>query len=130
MIPSVTIINGDSLEVLKQTERNSVELIVTSPPYGNLRTYCDGYENGIYHELTVTVDQKWHPSLFEAVNIWSLTAKLLGAETPQGVANMAGDGPPNFNGRPGCSTYTDNLTGLIYYWDSSQWLPFTYDVPF
>lgn len=91
---------------------------------------CEGYQNGIYHELTVTVDQKWHPSLFEAVNIWSLTAKLLGAETPQGVANLAGDGPPTFAGNRGCSVYTDLKTGLIYYWDSSAWLPVTNDVPF
>ena len=72
----------------------------------------------------------WHPSLFEAVNIWSLTAKLLGAETPQGVANMAGDGPPNFNGYSGCSLYVDNVTGCVYYWDGGQWEQAANHMPF
>lgn len=37
-----TLINGDSGEVLKTLESDSVDLTVTSPPYDNLRTYL-GY---------------------------------------------------------------------------------------
>ena len=33
------LITGDCLEVLKKRRRNSVDLIVTSPPYSNLRRY-------------------------------------------------------------------------------------------
>ena len=72
----------------------------------------------------------WHPSLFEAVNIWSLTAKLLGSEAPQGVANMAGDGPPTFTGYPGCAVYTDLKTGIVWHWDDSAWINVSSDVPF
>ena len=38
-----TIINGNSLEVLKSLPDNSIDCCVTSPPYFNLRDYgCDG----------------------------------------------------------------------------------------
>ena len=38
-----TIINGNSLEVLKSLPDNSIDCCVTSPPYYNLRDYgCDG----------------------------------------------------------------------------------------
>ena len=38
-----TIINGNSLEVLKSLPDNSIDCCVTSPPYYNLRNYdCDG----------------------------------------------------------------------------------------
>lgn len=33
------IINGDSAEVLKELKPESVDLIVTSPPYDSLRSY-------------------------------------------------------------------------------------------
>ena len=91
----------------------------------NVKIFCQHCES-----LSSVTEIQWHPSLFEAVNIWSLTAKLLGAETPQGVANMAGDGPPYFQGHTGFSTYTDNLTGLIYYWDNNEWINVSSDVPF
>lgn len=41
-LPINQIIHGDSLEVLKTFPDNSVDLVVTSPPYDNLRTY-NGY---------------------------------------------------------------------------------------
>lgn len=47
------IICGDSLEVLRNMEDNSVDLTVTSPPYDNLRTY-KGFDwdfEGIAKEL-------------------------------------------------------------------------------
>ena len=33
------IINGDSLEVLKQIPSNSINMVITSPPYWNMRDY-------------------------------------------------------------------------------------------
>ena len=33
------IINGNCVEVMKQLPDNSIDLVVTSPPYDNLRTY-------------------------------------------------------------------------------------------
>ncbi|GAI87369.1 unnamed protein product, partial [marine sediment metagenome] len=47
------IICGDCLEVMKKIEDNSIDLIVTSPPYDNLRKY-KGYNfdfKGIANEL-------------------------------------------------------------------------------
>jgi site-specific DNA-methyltransferase (adenine-specific) len=47
------ILQGDSLEVLKTLESESVDLVVTSPPYDNLRDY-KGYSfnfDGIAREL-------------------------------------------------------------------------------
>jgi len=91
----------------------------------NVKIFCQHCES-----LSSVTEIQWHPSLFEAVNIWSLTAKLLGAETPQGVANMAGDGPPDFRGYKGCRVYVDNQTGIIYHWDDGAWIDVTTDVPF
>ena len=33
------IINGNCVDVMKQLPDNSIDLVVTSPPYDNLRTY-------------------------------------------------------------------------------------------
>jgi site-specific DNA-methyltransferase (adenine-specific) len=35
------IYNGDSLDLLKKTPDNSVDLVITSPPYADLKTYVD-----------------------------------------------------------------------------------------
>lgn len=35
----ITIYNGDCLEVMKQFENNYVDMVLTSPPYDNLRKY-------------------------------------------------------------------------------------------
>jgi len=35
------IYNGDALDLLKQLESNSVDLVITSPPYSTLKTYID-----------------------------------------------------------------------------------------
>ena len=63
--------------------------------------------------------EDWHPSLFEAVNIWSLTAKLLGSEEP---ATQQGQ------------LYVDQSTGKTWVWDHQGWIvvsdPTATDVPF
>jgi len=38
------LINGDCLDVLPTLERESIDLVVTSPPYDNLRTYNNSLE--------------------------------------------------------------------------------------
>jgi DNA modification methylase len=53
MIPKLTILQGDALEVLKGLAAGSVHCCVTSPPYDDLRSY-GGYEwnfEGIAHEI-------------------------------------------------------------------------------
>lgn len=45
------IITGDSLEVLKQLESNSVDLVITSPPYFQQRNYGNG-ENELGNNKT------------------------------------------------------------------------------
>lgn len=43
-MPAAKILQGDSADVLKEIESNSIHLVVTSPPYDNLRSYgqCGG----------------------------------------------------------------------------------------
>lgn len=44
----VSLYNGDCCEVLKSINTESVDLVITSPPYDNLRTYngyCFDFEN-------------------------------------------------------------------------------------
>jgi len=40
----VTLWNGDCLELMKRIPDGSIDLVVTSPPYDNLRTYNDSLE--------------------------------------------------------------------------------------
>ena len=74
-----------------------------------------GNRSGIY-----PTEAQWHPSLFEAVNIWSLTAKLLGSQETVGPDLLAGQ------------IYTDRKTGETFGWntETKQWEPATNDVPF
>jgi DNA modification methylase len=47
------VIQGDCLEVMKELPENSIDMVLTSPPYDNLRTY-KGYTfdfEGIAKEL-------------------------------------------------------------------------------
>ena len=42
---------GDNLKVLKQLEENSIDLVVTSPPYDDLRSYKGNYSLDLFFEL-------------------------------------------------------------------------------
>ena len=42
----VTLKSGDSLEVLKSLEKESIDMVITSPPYFNLRNYGNDAEIG------------------------------------------------------------------------------------
>ena len=59
-------INGDCLKVLKKMPDKCVDLIITSPPYHNLRVYsndpcdlsnCESYEEYYYIYLLVNLLQ-------------------------------------------------------------------------
>ena len=39
---NTTLYNGDAEDILKSMEDNSVDCVVTSPPYDNLRSYMGG----------------------------------------------------------------------------------------
>ncbi len=47
--------NWDCLEIMKQFPKNSIDLVVTSPPYDNLRTYDKD------------VDKKWNFKMFKKI---------------------------------------------------------------
>lgn len=51
-----TIIHGNSAEILKELPRNSIDLVVTSPPYSNLRNY-----NSTLNENT------WNFEIFKSI---------------------------------------------------------------
>lgn len=49
--PKNKIFNGDSLQVLRELKENSVDLVITSPPYFQQRDYGNG-NLGIGNETT------------------------------------------------------------------------------
>lgn len=52
VVDSSTIFEGDALTVLRRLKDQSVQCVITSPPYWGLRTY--GIDGQIGHEATVT----------------------------------------------------------------------------
>ena len=60
-----TIIQGNTLEVLKNIPDNSINMVITSPPYWGLRCYntnpqvWDGDEN-CKHEWNTDICIKWN----------------------------------------------------------------------
>ena len=77
MLEGNKIYQGDCLEVMKQINNNSVDLIVTSPPYDNLRDY-NGYTfdfESIANELFRIIKQG-------GVVVWIISdATIKGSET-------------------------------------------------
>ena len=49
--PGIRLINGDCREVMKDLSDNSIDLVVTSPPYDDLRTYEGECEWNFYNDL-------------------------------------------------------------------------------
>ena len=54
-----TLICGDNIEILKKVESSSVDLVVTSPPYDNIRTY----------KSEVKLDEKYNNYSFDFDNL-------------------------------------------------------------
>jgi len=76
MIPAAEIFEGDAMEVLKQISSNSVQCVVTSPPYYGLRDYGDsrqlGLETtpGLYIERLVAISREIRRVLNEKGTYW------------------------------------------------------------
>ena len=57
-----TIVTSDNIEYLKTLPNESIDMVVTSPPYDNLRDY-NGYDLDL-HGLGVELLRVDHPSFF------------------------------------------------------------------
>lgn len=72
------LILGDCLEELKKLEDNSIDCVITSPPYDNLRTYKDSLEWG---------EHIWKPvikDLFRVVKEGGVVVWVVGDTTVKG----------------------------------------------
>ena len=71
------IINGNCVEVMKQLPDNSVNLVVTSPPYDNLRTY-----KGYTFPFDEIVEQLYRIIKEGGIVVWVVSdATIKGSET-------------------------------------------------
>jgi site-specific DNA-methyltransferase (adenine-specific) len=76
------IIQGDCLEVMKQIPDGSVDMVMTSPPYDNLRTYNDTLKWG---------DHIWNPiinELYRVVKDGGVVVWVVGDATIKGSETM------------------------------------------
>ena len=64
-----TIIQGDTLEVLKQIPSNSVDMCITSPPYWNLRDYGEERQIGLEYTTKDYINK--------LINIFEETKRVL-----------------------------------------------------
>jgi site-specific DNA-methyltransferase (adenine-specific) len=72
---------GDNKEILKSIEDNSVDLVVTSPPYDNLRTYKDTLQWG-WEDFTVVAEELYRVLKDGGVVVWVVgDATIDGSET-------------------------------------------------
>lgn len=69
-----TIIQGDCLDVIKEIEENSIDLILTSPPYDNLRDY-----NGYSFQFEKIAQELYRVTKQGGVVVW-----VVGDETIKG----------------------------------------------
>jgi len=65
MLPVNQILCGDNVETMKQFPADSVDLVVTSPPYDNLRTY-----GGHSWDFQLVADQLWRSIKPGGVVVW------------------------------------------------------------
>ena len=54
------ILHGDCVEILKKISENSIDLVITSPPYDNLRSYrawlCEYIVNLLFEKIEQAAD--------------------------------------------------------------------------
>ena len=102
---STELINGDCLHEIKSVPHNSIDLIVTSPPYDNLRTYNgnnDTWSEQVWREL---IAQLYRVTADGGVVVWIVGDATLNGTRPrppcahveelaeqEGVARALGDG--------------------------------------
>jgi len=76
------IINGDSLEVMKTLDKNSINLTVTSPPYDNLRTYNGNNDFWNENVWKNTIKELYRVTKEGGVVVWVVgDATIKGSET-------------------------------------------------
>ena len=81
MIVPNSIIHGDCLEVMKDIDDNSIDMVLTSPPYDNLRTYNGSLEWG-EHVWKPVIDELYRVVKDGGVVVWVVgDATIKGSET-------------------------------------------------
>ena len=81
MIVPNSIIHGDCLEVMQDIEDKSVDMVLTSPPYDNLRTYNNSLEWG-EHVWKPVIEELYRVVKEGGVVVWVVgDATIKGSET-------------------------------------------------
>ena len=81
MIVPNSIIHGDCLEVMKDIDDKSIDMVLTSPPYDNLRTYNGSLEWG-EHVWKPVIDELYRVVKDGGVVVWVVgDATIKGSET-------------------------------------------------
>jgi DNA modification methylase len=76
------LINGDCLEVMKSIPDGSVDMVLTSPPYDNLRTYGKDFKGWGSHIWKPCIDQIKRVLKTGGVCVWVVgDATIKGSET-------------------------------------------------
>lgn len=79
---TIRLMQGDCLERMKEIERGSVDLTVTSPPYDNLRTYNGNNELWGEHVWKAVLEDLYRVTKDGGVVVWVVSdATIKGSET-------------------------------------------------
>lgn len=91
--PLNKIVCGDSVELMKDLEENSVDLTVTSPPYDNLRSY-----KGYSFDYLAMAEQLYRVTKIGGVVVWVIgDATVQGSETGTSFKQALGFMDVGFN---------------------------------
>lgn len=82
-----TIICGDAVDVMKTFEPQSIDLTVTSPPYGNLRTY-----KGFRFDFEAIAGELWRVTKAGGVVVWIVGDEIVRGDGETGVSCRRGSG--------------------------------------
>jgi len=79
---SITLMQGDCLERMKEIPDCSIDLTVTSPPYDNLRTYNGNISQWNFEKFKAIAEQLWRITKDGGVVVWVVAdATINGSET-------------------------------------------------
>ena len=76
------VICGDAVEVMKQIPDNSIDLVLTSPPYGSLRTYkgavknTDGFD-GYSFPFIPMINELYRVTKYGGVVVWVIGDQII-----------------------------------------------------
>jgi DNA modification methylase len=80
-MPKIEIIQGDCLEVMKDIPDKSIDMVLTSPPYDNLRTYNGSLSWG-EHVWKPVIQELYRVTKDNGVVVWVVgDATIKGSET-------------------------------------------------